>query len=292
MISTARSIYQNARDYCITLPNAVCVHWKVDTTQWQRNRDNFSRLYKSLRDAEISHRDMLAVVGNPYIRYIKDWRNIPWAQKQTLLQEHPEMPELSMFLEKTKSEFKAITPEYKNLNLHEQKIVDEGIEDLSFWFIPALPAKIPNGLRVAYATFKAKVPQIAKAYSAKPEFVRNIVNFFKKKANDGLKKSAENNAPRVQATHGDADKYLNGLKDKGVLGKKGVTKDGHEYYQFTKKCEYKGIKFKKDEYISRDTQHHEWEYFRNPKTHNGAIDPIKGLLDESKAVPGRTLKLP
>lgn len=51
------------------------------------------------------------------------------------------------------------------------------------------------------------------------------------------------------------------------------------------------MKFKKGEYISRDTQHHEWEYFRNPKDHNGAIDPIKGDLYK-RADKTKSLKLP
>ena len=124
------------------------------------------------------------------------------------------------------------------------------------------------------------------------ELYRQYINFSKKHTNGGLKNSlGESAKPRVQATRTDADKYLQGLKDKGVLGQKGITKDGHEYYQFIKKCEYKGVRFKKGEYISRDTRHHEWEYFMNPKRHNGAIDPIKG--DVYKHPDARkSLKLP
>ena len=113
--------------------------------------------------------------NNPYIGVVKGWRNLPLARKQRILQDPSEMLELSAFLERMNAEFKPETPAYKHLTLHEQKLVDEGIEDLSFWFIPALPAKIPAGLRVAYTTFKSKVLQIANAYSSKPEFVQNIV---------------------------------------------------------------------------------------------------------------------
>ena len=266
---------------------------KVDTTQYWENRNYYSRLYKSLRDAQISYRDILAVVGNPYLGVVKNWNNIAYSKKQALLNEHPEIPELSAFLEKTKSEFRASNPAYRRLKLQEQRVVDEGIEDMSFWFIPALPAKIPAGLKVAFATFSSKVPQIAGAYSRKPEFVQDFINFFKKKTNDGLKKGAESNAPklRIQSTRTDADKYLQELKDKGVLSDKRIAKDGREYYEFRRNCEHHGIKFKKGQYIERDTQHHEWEYFQNKNTHKGAIDPLTGKLNTRKYSPGRTLKI-
>lgn len=63
----------------------------------------------------------------------------------------------------------------------------------------------------------------------------------------------------------------------------------HECYQFFKKCEHKGIKFEKGERISRDTQHHEWEYFSKEGIHKGAIDPKSGKIYKSP-VKGRTLK--
>ena len=172
------------------------------------------------------------------------------------------------------------------------RIVDEGIEDLSFWFIPALPAKIPAGLRVAYATFKSKVPQIANAYSTKPEFVQNIVNFFKKKANDGLKKETESNAPRIQNTPQEVMDYIKGLTDKkGYILNRGNTKDGYHYYEVMKKFTYKGRDFRKGEYISRDTRHHEIEHFRDKDYHYGALDPVKGNLKPGSQVPERRLHL-
>ena len=47
---------------------------------------------------------------------------------------------------------------------------------------------------------------------------------------------------------------------------------------FKKECEYSGQTFRKGDYISRDTLHHEWEWFRGVKEHKGAIDPITGRL--------------
>ena len=96
--------------------------------------------------------------------------------------------------------------------------------------------------------------------------------------------------PRKASTRQDADNYINGLK--GKLSQKGVTKDKHEYYKVMEKVEYKGIKFKKGDYLSRDTQHHEWEWFRGKDTHKGPINSVTGEVDITKAKDGRVLKLP
>lgn len=79
-------------------------------------------------------------------------------------------------------------------------------------------------------------------------------------------------------------------EQKGVLQYKGATKDGHHYYEFMQKCEYKGVQFKSGDYISRDTMHHEWEWFANQKTHKGAIEPITGKLYKA-ADPKKVLKI-
>ena len=96
---------------------------------------------------------------------------------------------------------------------------------------------------------------------------------------------------RKQATPQDADRYLDGLRDKRVLSRKGVTKDGHDYYKFERKCEYMGIKFRKGDYISRDELHHEWEWFGKNKLHKGAVEPIRGDLYK-RSDPSRFIKLP
>ena len=61
---------------------------------------------------------------------------------------------------------------------------------------------------------------------------------------------------------------------------------------YLKKSRCVGVEFKRGNYISRDTLHHEWEFFRGPKNHRGAINPLTGVLDESKMHPERVLKLP
>jgi hypothetical protein len=82
---------------------------------------------------------------------------------------------------------------------------------------------------------------------------------------------------RISSTPQDADRYLKGLTDqRGVLNYKGKTRDGHDHYEFMKKCEYNGVKFKKGDFISRDTCHHEWEWFRGKDYHKGAIESKTG----------------
>ena len=96
---------------------------------------------------------------------------------------------------------------------------------------------------------------------------------------------------RTVADRKDADNYIDKLIDKGVLSEKKIAKDKREYFEFRKKCEYMGIKFKKGQYLERDTMHHEWEYFRDKNTHLGAIDPLTGELNTAKRDLSRTLKI-
>ena len=75
------------------------------------------------------------------------------------------------------------------------------------------------------------------------------------------------------------------------MSDKRIAKDGREYFEIQKKCEYNGIKFKKGQFLERDTMHHEWEYFQNKDTHLGAIDPVTGKLNTVKARTDRSLKI-
>ena len=264
---------------------------KVDTSKYWENRNYFSNLYKSMRSAGILHSDILAVWGNPCLGVVTKWNELSYQRKQNLKKQYPEMEKLAEDIAEQKRNFYDILR--NNIYSPAQRFLDE------YGFaISALASTNPYG-RVAIGAYRtgqavvAIAPKMVKLITTlgSVELARKFQILYKKNSGDGLKKRTESNAPRIQATRGDADKYLSELKNQGVLGKKGVTKDGHEYYQFVKKCEYKGIKFKKGEYISRDTQHHEWEYFRNPKDHRGAIDPIKGDIYKDP-VPGRPLRLP
>ena len=151
---------------------------------------------------------------------------------------------------------------------------------------------VGTGARTAGALALQRVAPRVLALGSVAPLWENLTNYMKG-GKDAVKKPVSSSpAPRIQVTRTDADKYLQGLKDKGVLSKKGVTKDGYDFFKIEKDCEHGCIHFKKGDYISRDRLHHEWEYFSNPRTHKGAIDPITGKLDISKAESARTLKLP
>ena len=108
--------------------------------------------------------------------------------------------------------------------------------------------------------------------------------------NINVNNGSTNYKQRIQSTREYADKYINGLKEKGYLSKRKRTNSFREYYEVEKNCEHIGRKFKKGNYLSRDTQHHEWELFSNKNTHEGAIEPINGTLYK-KGVEGRTLNI-
>ena len=102
----------------------------------------------------------------------------------------------------------------------------------------------------------------------------------------------ESNAPRIQNTPQEVMDYIKGLMDKkGYILNRGKTKDGYHYYEVMKKFTYKGRDFRKGEYISRDTRHHEIEHFRDKDYHYGALDPVKGNLKPKSRKPERKLHI-
>ena len=114
-------------------------------------------------------------------------------------------------------------------------------------------------------------------------------NFFSKKAgkNTGL-----NKAPRIQNTKQEVMDYIKGLTEqKNLILNRGKTNDGYHYYEIMRKFVYKGREFKKGEYISRDTRHHEIEHFRDKDYHYGALDPVKGNLKPGSRKPERKLHI-
>ena len=70
-------------------------HMKVDTTEYLVNRDKFHRLYQSLRHENISHQDILMMVGNPYLSTIQNWKNISYSRQQIISREYPEIPHIA-----------------------------------------------------------------------------------------------------------------------------------------------------------------------------------------------------
>ena len=52
-------------------------HMPIDTSEYLVNRAYYSKLYKSMRGADISHQDILAIWGNPYIGVAIGWDKVP-----------------------------------------------------------------------------------------------------------------------------------------------------------------------------------------------------------------------
>ena len=111
------------------------------------------------------------------------------------------------------------------------------------------------------------------------------------------KKSKQFNEPEAKArntsTLVDLDRYINNLMVEcpKCLRYCGQTRDKYHYYEVMKKCEYKGIYFKKVDYISEDHLHFEIEWFRGKDCHLGAINVLTGSLIDNSADPSRRLRV-
>ena len=188
-----------------------------------------------MQTAGIPHQDILSIWGNPYIGVVTRWSELSWQRRQDILKDYPETDRIARSIEEQKRDFYDIFQ--RNICSPAKRFLDE------YGFaISAIASAHPYGIAAigAYRTGQAVVavaPKMVKLITTlgSVELARQFQILYKKTSGDGLKKASESNAPRVQATRGNADKYLNSLKNQGVLGKKGVTRDGHEYYQFVKK---------------------------------------------------------
>ena len=273
---------------------------KVDTSKYLENRNYFSNLYKSMRSAGILHSDILSVWGNPYLGVVTKWDTLSYQRRQNILKDYPETERIAGCVNEAKQ---ALTYELSVADYDtKQFIQDFVIVGLSVWAEKQF--KLPNTLMApvyatrmerAFAYIQPKYEKIAYKLSDRAgKLYRKAEDFFKKKANAGLKKGTDSNAlkPRIQNTPQEVMDYIKGLTDKkGYILNRCKTKDGYHYYEVMKKFEYKGIKFQKGEYISRDTRHHEIEYFRNKNTHIGALDPVTGKLKPKSRKPERKLHI-
>ena len=213
---------------------------KVDTTQWQSNRDGFSRLYKSLKNASISHQDILMMVGNPYAQTIQNWKNIPEARRQIIRKEYPEMDVATAAYLKWEAE-----------KVHISNI-KEGVDDCSLDF-----AMFASGIKGVVSTattawklfFSRKVTETAVKNATKIEKVVNdCLTEAERKGFRGIRGKIEFNTPKGMARNRDTmingRKYwghvLDRMQDRGVpisaiescikTGKRLVAHSGREKY--------------------------------------------------------------
>ena len=261
---------------------------KIDVSEYQRNRDYFSRLKNSLLMAKIPQNDISTIWGDVWLRTVSNWDRVPQQKKLDLIHEDYQIYDMAQKVKEEREEFRNILE--NSLNNPINRFIDDLVIPMTVFATQQTPYGRAATAMVATAEVVVpKLAQVATAIGATTAY-QKYSTFLSKKAG-GSEPSKAGGSDRIQATRTDADKYLQGLKDKGVLSNKRLTKDRREYYEFTEKCEYQGSRFKKGEFIERDTQHHEWEYFKDKDTHKGAIDSITGKLNEAKARADRTLKI-
>jgi len=262
---------------------------KVDVSEYTANRNYFSRLKNSLLMAKIPQNNIQMIWGDVWLRTVSNWDRVPHQKQLDLIREDCQIYDMAQKVKEEREEFRKILE--NSLNNPINRFIDDLVIPMTVFATQQTPYGRAATAMVATAEVVVpKLAQVATAIGATATY-QKYSTFLSKKAG-GSEPSKAGGSDRIQATRTDADKYLQGLKDKGVLSNKGVTKDGHDFFKIEQKCEYNGIQFRKGDYISRDELHHEWELFRGATDHRGAINSLSGQLDISKAEAGRILKLP
>ena len=122
---------------------------KVDTSLYQKNRNYFSNLYKSMRSADIPHSDILSIWGNPYIGTVTKWNELSYQRKQNILKDYPGTDGIANRINEAKQAltFELAAADYDT----KQFIQDFVIVGLSVWAEKQF--KLPNTLMApVYAT--------------------------------------------------------------------------------------------------------------------------------------------
>ena len=90
---------------------------KVDTSMYQKNRSYYSNLYKSMRSADISHSDILAVYGNPYINAATNWNIMLYQKQRSIRNQYPGIDNVAKSISSIKYDFANVlsktTPEVR-----------------------------------------------------------------------------------------------------------------------------------------------------------------------------------
>ncbi len=232
----------------------------------------------TMRNANISHQDIFSIWGNPYIGVVTKWDALSWQRQESILKDYPDTARIADYIDEAKQNLTldlAMT-DYTTRDFINDMVLVTGAIALDFMCPPSsaytTPVVATSSIRVM-ARLASKFGTVAAGLGLEAQrLYKKADNFFKKKA-------SENTRLRIQNTKGEADGYIKGLTDqKGWVLNRGKTKDDHHYYEVMKKFTYKGTEFKRGDYISRDTMHHEIEWFRGKNVHKGALDPVTGKL--------------
>ena len=245
---------------------------KVDTSMYQRNRNYFSNLYKSMRSADIPHSDILSIWGNPYIGTVTKWNELSWQRKQNLKLQYPEMEKLAEDIAEQKRNFYDILR--NNICSPAQRFLDE------YGFaISAIASANPYGRAVigVYKTGQAVVaiaPKMVKLITTlgSVELARQFQILYKKNSGDGLKKAGDESVkPRVQNTQEAQTNFVKRQQNSGVWQKSFKRVGGRETW-------YDKIK---NLYYTKDTRHYDievWKVTGKKAYHQGSMEVYGGRM--------------
>ena len=250
------------------------------------------------------------ILNDPYLRALAHWDRIADDEKNNIISEQPETLNIIEAINDARS---WVGDQVRHLGINAQRFVNEiaiplqaVTEYLPYTALPwfskmvsnFLPARIIPAMAgstvLAAGAIVPELVAIGTAMGVTSAVISGVKAYFNENAGgDGNNTGNRNNTSnqRIQSTPQDADRYIDGLNRRGVLSQRKQTKDGYDYFEITRKCEYNGIRFRKGDYISRDTLHHEWEWFRGPKNHKGAIESVGGQLRQRSIDPSRILKI-
>ena len=167
---------------------------KVDTSLYQKNRNYFSNLYKSMRSADIPHSDILSIWGNPYIGTVTKWNELSYQRKQNILKDYPGTDGIANRINEAKQAltFELAAADYDT----KQFIQDFVIVGLSVWAEKQF--KLPNTLMApvyatrmerAFAYIQPKYEKIAYKLSERAgKLYKKAEDFFRKKGAETAKK--------------------------------------------------------------------------------------------------------
>ena len=182
-----------------------------------RNRTYYSKLYKSMKTAGIPHQAILSIWGNPYIGVVTKWDTLSYSRQKNILRDYPNTERIADYIDEAKQNLTLEMADYTTHDFINDMVLVTSAIALDFMCPPSsaytTPVVATSSIRVM-ASLATKLGSVAAGLGLEAQrLYKKADNFFKKKA-------SENTKTRVQATRGDADKYLQELKDKNVLGNK------------------------------------------------------------------------
>ena len=169
--------------------------------------DNLARIPTS---ANIPHRDISAIWGNPYIGVVTKWNELPWQRKQNILEDYPDTDRIAGRINEAKQALTldlAVADYTAREFINDMVLVTSAIA-LDFICPPAsaytTPVVATSSMRVM-ARLAPKLGTVAAELGLEAQrLYKKADNFFKKKASESAK-------PRLGTSGFKEGKYWSGL---------------------------------------------------------------------------------